>query len=288
MHPITGPICKIKQERNFIESSKPVLTTQSLSKLNRVERLSPTDQKENCDTKQADKGKDSHEISTHRIDNTANTIKIDRHITESKESFNSIAATIALIVTTVGIYELSVMNISMSEMASLPETKQELPEMDIQLGHACFNLTDSRTLIALVVVTILTAVSLDLRRYVKITCQDWWTKHLRLMAREDSTETRASQRHVSQPSDKEKDEDESGTDKDQRSTSLIRTELDADSPRQPRHHRLPNQGSRTGLDTDPSRKMHPISKDPSICPVLETSPGTNVLINPCTCLVGLI
>ena len=63
------------------------------------------------------------------------------------------------------------MDISMSRMTSLPETKQKLPEMVIQLGHACFNLTGSRTLTVLVMATILTVVSLDLRRHVTTTCQ---------------------------------------------------------------------------------------------------------------------
>jgi hypothetical protein len=44
------------------------------------------------------------------IDNTTNTTRIDRHITASKEPFDSIVATTALIATTVGIYELSVIN----------------------------------------------------------------------------------------------------------------------------------------------------------------------------------
>ena len=89
------------------------------------------------DIKQADKGKDSHEIPRHHIDNTANTTRIGRHITKSKEPFNSIVAAIALTATTVGIYELSVvMNISMSEMTSLPEKMQKPPDTDIKLGHA--------------------------------------------------------------------------------------------------------------------------------------------------------
>jgi hypothetical protein len=43
-------------------------------------------------------------------------------------------------------------------------------------------------LTALVVATILTVVSLDLRQHVKVICQDWWIEHLQLMAQEDSTE----------------------------------------------------------------------------------------------------
>jgi hypothetical protein len=48
------------------------------------------------------------------------------------------------------------MNITMSDMASLPETMQKLPDTDIKLGHASFNLA------VLVMATILTVVSLDL------------------------------------------------------------------------------------------------------------------------------
>jgi hypothetical protein len=71
LDPTIGSNCKIEQEQTFIEGSESTPTTQSLPKLNRDERLSPTDQKEHYDTKQADKGKDNHEISTHHIDNTA-------------------------------------------------------------------------------------------------------------------------------------------------------------------------------------------------------------------------
>jgi hypothetical protein len=58
LDPTIGSIREIKQERNLIEGSESIPTTQSLSKLNRDERLSPTDIKEQCDIKQADKDKE--------------------------------------------------------------------------------------------------------------------------------------------------------------------------------------------------------------------------------------
>jgi hypothetical protein len=60
-------------------------------------------------------------------------------------------AAIALAVIMVGIYELSAMGISMSDMTSLPKTMQKPPDTDIKLGHTSFNLT------VLVMATILTA-----------------------------------------------------------------------------------------------------------------------------------
>jgi hypothetical protein len=82
--PTIGSIREITQERSLTIGSKTILTTQSLSKLNRDERLSSTDKKEHCDIKQADKGRDSQETPRHPINNTANTTWIDRHTTKSK------------------------------------------------------------------------------------------------------------------------------------------------------------------------------------------------------------
>jgi hypothetical protein len=165
LDPTTGSIREIKQERSLAIGSESALTTQSLSKLNRDERSSPTDKKEHYDIKQADKGNDSHETPRHHINNTVNTTRIGRHITKSKGPSNSIVAAIALAVIIVGIYELSVMDISMSDMTSLPETMQKLPDTGIKLGHTSSNL------VVLVMATILTAVSLDLRRYGTTACQ---------------------------------------------------------------------------------------------------------------------
>jgi hypothetical protein len=62
-------------------------------------------------------------------------------------------------------YELSVMNIPIPNMTSLPETTQNPPDTDILLGHTSFNLT------ALAMVTTLTILPLNLRRYGSISCQ---------------------------------------------------------------------------------------------------------------------
>jgi hypothetical protein len=59
-------------------------------------------------------------------------------------------------------YELSVMNIPIPNMTSLPETTQKPPATETTLGHTSFNLT------ALEVVTILTILSLT---YFIIACQ---------------------------------------------------------------------------------------------------------------------
>jgi hypothetical protein len=165
LDPTIGSIREIKQERSLTVGSEPIRTTQSLSKLNRDGRLSPTDKKEHCGIKQADKGRDSQETPRHPINNTVNTTWIDRHTTKSKVPFNSIVAAIALTAIMVSIYELSVMDISMSNMTSLPETTQKLPDTDIILGHTSFNLA------VLVMATVLTVVSLGLRRHGTIACQ---------------------------------------------------------------------------------------------------------------------
>jgi hypothetical protein len=67
----------------------------------------------------------------------------------------------------VSMYELSAMDISMSNMTSFPETTQKPPDTDITLGHTSFNLT------ALAMATIPTVLSLGLmhRRYGSIACQ---------------------------------------------------------------------------------------------------------------------
>ena len=57
------------------------------------------------------------------------------------------------------------MNIPIPNMTSLPETTQKPPATETTLGHKSFNLT------ALEMVTILTILSLDLRRYGLIACQ---------------------------------------------------------------------------------------------------------------------
>jgi hypothetical protein len=207
----------------LIEGPESIPTIQNLSKLDREERPSPTDKKEHYNTRQADKSKDSHEVPRHHIDNTVYTTRIGRHTTKSKERFNSIVAAIALVITIVGIYMLSVMDISMSGMKSLPETKQKLPEVAIRLRHTCFNLTGSRTLTALVVVTILTAVSLDLRRYVTITCQLQeqliWPLGVCSMNSLSCLAGALSRSLGSQDLRKGKYEEENDTEKDQRSTS---------------------------------------------------------------------
>ena len=95
----------------------------------------------------------------------ANSTWTDRHATKPKAPSKSIAAPIALTTTMISMYELSVMNIPIPNMTSLPETTQKPPDTDITLGHTSFNLT------VLAMVTILTILSLDLRRYGSIACQ---------------------------------------------------------------------------------------------------------------------
>jgi hypothetical protein len=112
LDPTIGPIREIKQVRNLTAGPKPILMNSSISKLNRDERLSPTDKKEYCDIKQADKGRDSQETPRHPINNAANTTWTDRHVTTSKVPSKSIAAAIALTTTMISMYGLSVMDIS--------------------------------------------------------------------------------------------------------------------------------------------------------------------------------
>jgi hypothetical protein len=128
---------------------------------------------------------------------------------------------------------LSVISISTAATTSfLPVTKQDLPEMGIKLWHARSNLIDCVVLTALVVATILTVVSLGLRRYVKVIFRDWWIEHLQLMAQEDSTETlkprNPKDTYLSHHAMRKLDDDESDTDNDQRSTS---SEEDDDEPK---------------------------------------------------------
>jgi hypothetical protein len=102
LDPAIGSSCKIEQEQTYIEGSESTPMTQSPPKLNRDGcsshrriKMIPT-----SDTKQADKCKDSHEISAHHsdhVDSTANMTRIDRHITVSKAPFDSIVPAIALI-----------------------------------------------------------------------------------------------------------------------------------------------------------------------------------------------
>jgi hypothetical protein len=76
------------------------------------------------------------------VDDNENLTPINRHIAASKSLFDSTAAASALVVTTFGIYELSVINISTAATASAPPTQPHQPEMDIQLWHVRFNLLD--------------------------------------------------------------------------------------------------------------------------------------------------
>ena len=128
------------------------------------------------------------------------------------------------------------MNISMSEMTSLPEKMQKPPDTDIKLGHASFNLTGSRTLTVLVMATILTVVSLDLRRYVTITCQLQeqliWPLGVCSMNSLSCLASALSRSLGSQDLRKGKDEEENDTEKDQRSTSSehISTQTLPDKP----------------------------------------------------------
>ena len=115
LDPAIGSNCKIEQEQTYIGRAESTPTTPSPLKPNRDRRSTSTDQQEHHDTKQAAKCNDTHEISTHNndhVDDTANMTRIDRHIAASKASFDSIVANTALVVTTIGIYELSVINIS--------------------------------------------------------------------------------------------------------------------------------------------------------------------------------
>jgi hypothetical protein len=165
LDPSIGSIRKTQQGRNLNADTKPMLMNSSISKLNRDERSLSTDKKEYYDIKQADKDRESQEIPRHPTNNAANITWTDRHATKSKVPSKSIAAPIALTTTMISMYELSIMNTPIPNMTSLPETTQKPPETEITLGHTSFNLT------VLAMVTVLTILSLDLRRYGSIACQ---------------------------------------------------------------------------------------------------------------------
>jgi hypothetical protein len=170
LDPAIGSNCRIEQEQAYIESAEATPTTSPLNSY-RDKRSASTDHQEHYDTKQGAKCNGTHKISTHdndHVEDNENMTRINRHIAASKSSFDSAVATIALIVTTVGIYELSVIKISTAATTSSSPTQPHLPEMDTQLWHVRFNLLDCVLLTALVVATTPTVMSLCLRRYVRL------------------------------------------------------------------------------------------------------------------------
>jgi hypothetical protein len=108
-------------------------------------------------------------------------------------------------------------------MTSLPETTQKPPDTDITLGHTSFNLA------VLAMVTILTILSLDLRRYGPIDCQLQeqliWPPGVYSM-NSLSCSARSPPRSLG-PQDlkKEDNEDKNDVTKDKRSTPSEATEL---------------------------------------------------------------
>jgi hypothetical protein len=157
------------------------------------------DQHEHYDTKQDAKCNGTHKMSAHDndyVDDNDNMTPINRHIAASKSLFDSTVAASALIVTTFGIYELSIINISTVATASPSPTQPHQPEMGIQLWHVRFNLLDCVLMTALVVATTPTVVSLFLGRYVRLICREWWIEHLLLAAQEDSVKPKESRRRT--------------------------------------------------------------------------------------------
>ena len=121
-----------------------------------------TKEKEHHDIKQADKDKESQEIPRHPSNYVANITWTNRHTTKQQVPTKSIDTSTASTTTMINTYELSVMNIPIPNMTSLPETTQKPPATETTLGHTSFNLT------ALEVVTALAILSLT---YFIITCQ---------------------------------------------------------------------------------------------------------------------
>ena len=113
-----------------------------------------TKKKEHYGIKQADKDKESQEIPRHPPNYVVNITWTNRHTTKPKVPTKSIDTSTASTTTMINTYELSVMNIHIPNMTSLPETTQKPPATETALGHTSFNLT------ALEVVTTLTILSL--------------------------------------------------------------------------------------------------------------------------------
>ena len=126
------------------------LTTSNISKPNGSEHPKLTTEKEQDDTKQADKDKESQEISKHPPNNAPNITKTNRHTAKQKAPIKSIDTSTASTTTRINTSELSVMNTPISNKTPFPETTQKLPATEITLGYTSLNLT------ALEVVTVLT------------------------------------------------------------------------------------------------------------------------------------
>jgi hypothetical protein len=90
LDPAIGSTREKHQDRNPAVNTEPTLTTSSISKFNRGEHSKSTKEKEHCDTKQADKDKESQEIPRHRPNHVANITWKNRHTTKQKAPTKSI------------------------------------------------------------------------------------------------------------------------------------------------------------------------------------------------------
>jgi hypothetical protein len=115
--------------------------TSSISKFNRSEHSKLTKEKEQDDTKQADKDKESQETSKHPPNNVPNITMTNRHTAKQKAPIKQIDTPTASTITMINTSELSVMNTPISNKTPFPETTQKLSATEITLGYTSTKLT---------------------------------------------------------------------------------------------------------------------------------------------------
>jgi hypothetical protein len=93
LDPTIGSTRKENRDRNPVGKTELALTTSSISKSNGSEHSELTKEKEQDDTKQADKDKESQETSKHPSNNTPNTAVAYRHTGKQRAPIKQIDAT---------------------------------------------------------------------------------------------------------------------------------------------------------------------------------------------------
>jgi hypothetical protein len=152
LDPTIGSTRKENRDRNPVGKTELSLTTSSISKSNGSEHSKLTKEKEQYDTKQADKDKESQETSKHPSNNVPNITVAYRHTGKQRAPIKQIDASTTSTITRINTSELSVMNTPISNKTPFPETTQKLSATEITLGYTSPNLT------ALEVVTTLTVL----------------------------------------------------------------------------------------------------------------------------------
>ena len=143
LDPTTGPTREKNRDRNQVLKTELTLTTSSISKPNGSEHSKLTKEKEQYDTKQADKDKESQETSKHPSNNVPNIAVAYRHTAKQKAPIKPIDAPTTSTTTRINTSELSVMNNPTSNKAPLPETTQKLSATEITLGDTRQSQSDS-------------------------------------------------------------------------------------------------------------------------------------------------